>query len=152
MTTLTGTIAEGRALSPGTARAPLLVLDEPVSFWGGVDRVDGMIIDIHHPQHGVTVAGKVLVMASGRGSSSSSSVLAELLRVGAAPAAIILTEPDPIIVLGEIAAREIYGMSMPIVVLDPPAFARLSGLPTGTPVDVDCEDDAARIAAGPDAS
>jgi predicted aconitase with swiveling domain len=138
-------IADGRALSSGEASGPLLVLDEPVSFWGGVDRVDGRIIDVHHPQCGVSLAGTVLVMTTGRGSSSSSSVLAELLRVGHAPAAIVLTEPDPIIVLGEIAAREVYGVAMPIVVVGIAGFARLHTLPKGSPAEVECVLGQARI-------
>ena len=46
-------------------------------------------------------------MPSGRGSSSSSSVLAEAIRAGTAPAAIVLGEADPILALGAIVAREL---------------------------------------------
>ncbi len=56
-------------------------------------------------------------MPSGRGSSSSSYVLAEAIRAGTAPAAIILREPDGIIALGAIVARELYGAAPPVVVL-----------------------------------
>ena len=57
-----------------------LVLDEPLSFWGGLDPATGALIDTHHPQAGRALAGRVLVMPSGRGSSSSSYVLAESVR------------------------------------------------------------------------
>jgi predicted aconitase with swiveling domain len=40
------------------------------------------------------VDGKVLVMTSGRGSSSATAVLAELIRAKKAPAAMIFTESD----------------------------------------------------------
>ncbi len=106
---------EGRTLVPGEARAPALVLTEPLSFWGGLDPATGAIIDVHHPQRGAVVTGTVLVMPGGRGSSSSSSVLAEAIRVGTAPAAIVLTERDPIIALGALVARELYGASIPII-------------------------------------
>jgi predicted aconitase with swiveling domain len=69
-------MTEARTLVAGQASGPALVLEEPLSFWGGVDTETGDIVDVHHPQRGENVSGRVLVMPSGRGSSSSSSVLA----------------------------------------------------------------------------
>lgn len=105
-----------RPLVAGDAEGPLLVLDAPLSFWGGVDPRRGEIIDHHHPQRGTTVTGTVLVLPSGRGSSSSSSVLAEAIRLGTAPVAIVLGEPDEIIVLGSLVAAELYGRVCPVLV------------------------------------
>jgi len=56
------------------------------------------------------------VMPSGRGSSSSSTVLAEALRLGTGPAGIVLGEPDEIIAIGSIVAEELYGKGIPVVV------------------------------------
>lgn len=114
---------EARTLVPGSGRGEGLVLDEPLSFWGGVDPASGEVIDVRHPQRGANVAGRVLVMASGRGSSSSSSVLAESIRAGTAPAAIVLAEPDPILAIGAIVARELYGREIPVVVSAEPGIA-----------------------------
>lgn len=114
-------MAEARTLVPGTGRGEALVLEQPLSFWGGVDPATGEVVDVRHPQRGANVAGRVLVMPSGRGSSSSSSVLAESVRAGTAPAAIVLAEPDPILALGAIVARELYGREMPIVVSSGPS-------------------------------
>jgi predicted aconitase with swiveling domain len=111
-------MTEARTLVPGEARGPALVLDEPLSFWGGVDPETGDIVDVHHPQRGENISGRVLVMPSGRGSSSSSSVLAEAIRAGTAPVAIVLLEPDPILALGAIVARELYGRTIPVVVME----------------------------------
>lgn len=122
----------GQTLHPGTASGALLVLDEPLSFWGGSDR-DGTIIDRHHPQQGLSFSGRVLAMRSGRGSSSSSYVLAEQLRRGTGPAAIVLAEPDAIIVLGALVARELYDRSIPVVLV---SVATLAGLRSGAHVDV----------------
>ena len=110
-------MTEGRTLVAGTAEGPALVLDEPLSLWGGLDPGTGEIVDVRHPQRGANVTGRVLVMPSGRGSSSSSSVLAEAIRAGTAPAAIVLGEADPIVALGAIVARELYGKVVPIVVV-----------------------------------
>jgi predicted aconitase with swiveling domain len=113
---------DGVALMPGRASGATLVLDEPLSFWGGVDATTGAIVDTHHPQLGASIGGRVLVMPNGRGSSSSSSVLAEVIRNGVGPAAIVLGTLDPILVLGALVARELYGASVPIVLLDETAY------------------------------
>jgi predicted aconitase with swiveling domain len=94
------------------------VLSEPLSFWGGVDPSNGRIIDRRHPQAGETVRGKVVVMPSGRGSSSSSSVLAETIRAVTGPLAIILAEPDGILALGALTASKLYGRTTPVVVVE----------------------------------
>lgn len=114
-----------RPVHPGRAGGPVLVLQAPLSFWGGVDRRTGTVIDVHHPQRGVSVAGRVLVMRSGRGSSSSSSVLAEVLRNGVGPAGIVLTDVDLILSLGVIVARELYAVECPVVVVSGAVFDRL---------------------------
>jgi len=118
-------MAEGRTLVGGEARGPALVLDEPLSFWGGIDPKTGRVIDVHHPQLGVLVTGRVLVMPSGRGSSSSSSVLVEAIHAGTGPVAIVMREPDPIIALGAIVIRELYGTRFPVVVVDEATYGSL---------------------------
>jgi len=124
-------MAEARALVPGTAEGTLLVLDEPLSFWGGLDPETGDVVDVRHPQRGANVVGRILVMPSGRGSSSSSSVLAEAIRAGTAPAAIVLGQADPILALGAIVARELYGKVTPVVVATDPSL-RTGGVATIT--------------------
>ncbi len=108
----------------GDAEGDVLVLTEPLSFWGGVDEQSGDVIEVHHPQHGASVTGRVLVMPGGRGSSSSSSVLAELIRARLAPAAILLGERDPIIALGAVVGETLYGRTVPVVVLPADEYAR----------------------------
>ena len=122
-----------RVLVAGTAAGEVLRLDEPLSFWGGVDPVTGRITDLRHPQVGQSVTGRILVMPFGRGSSGGSSVIAEGIRAGTAPSAILLLEPDEIVTLGAIVADELYGKSIPVVVL---AEDRHSSLRTGQQVTV----------------
>ena len=105
-------------LVSGKANGEVLKLDEPLSFWGGVDPQTGEITDLRHPQGGMSVKGKILMMPFGRGSSSGSSVIAEGIRSGSGPAGIIMMEADEIIALGAIAADEIYGKAMPLIVVE----------------------------------
>ena len=111
-----------------------LVLEEPLSLWGGMDPATGELIDAHHPQRGLSLTGRVVVMPSGRGSSSSASVLAEAVRAGTAPAAIILGEPDLILAVGSAVAEELYGVVVPIVAITANALA---GIGDGTKVTID---------------
>ncbi|MCV0402107.1 MAG: DUF126 domain-containing protein [Chloroflexi bacterium] len=92
------------------------VLGDGLSLWGGMDPATGAIIDPHHPQHGMVLTGLVVVMPSGRGSSSSASVLAEAVRAGTAPAAFVLGESDLILEIGSAVAEELYGVRVPVVV------------------------------------
>jgi predicted aconitase with swiveling domain len=121
-----------RVLVGGRARGRVVVLEEPLSFWGGVDPATGTVIDRRHPQAGVRVAGTILAMPAGRGSSSSSTVLAEAIRAGTAPRGIVLRELDGIVALGAIVARELYGVSIPVVVADPGDYGLLAPGTTAT--------------------
>ncbi|MCA0033962.1 aconitase X swivel domain-containing protein [Mesorhizobium sp. B263B2A] len=109
----------------GEAEGRALAFSQPLSFWGGIDAETGDIVDHSHPGLGQNVAGKILVMPSGRGSSSSSSVLAEAIRKGKAPAGILLERPDPILAVGAIVAEFLYGIRMPLVVCE------IGGIATG---------------------
>ena len=110
-----------------------LVLDEGLSLWGGMDPATGQLIDVRHPQHGASLTGRVVVMPSGRGSSSSASVLAEAVRAKTAPAAILLGEPDLILSIGSVVAEELYGVDVPVVVL---AADVLASIPDGAKVRI----------------
>jgi uncharacterized protein len=133
-----------RPLVAGAAAGPALVLEAPLSLWGGMEPRTGRVADHHHPQLGATVTGRVLVMPAGRGSSSSSSVLAEAVRLGTAPLAILLAEPDEILVLGALVAEELYGRTCPVLVLPQAAGA----IATGDHVTV-AADGTVTVASGP---
>lgn len=134
----------GRFYVAGAAAGPALVLSAPLSFWGGVAVETGEIIDHSHPDRGRCVTDRVLVMPGGRGSSSSSSVLAEALRRGTGPAAIILAHADAILTVGAIVAQSLYGRVCPIVV------AEIDGIATGDNVVIGVgADGAAQIAVEP---
>lgn len=108
----------GTAIVTGEGQGPPLLLDEALSFWGGYDASAGRIVESAHPQHGQGMAGRVLLMERAKGSSSSSSVLAEAIRNGTGPSAIVMRERDLIVGLGCIVASEMYGQQVPVVVVE----------------------------------
>ncbi len=127
---------EGRGVAPGEASGRALVLREPLSFWGGVEPETGEIIAPAHPDVGRIVTGRVLVAPGGRGSSSSSSVLAEAIRLRTGPVAIVLARPDPIMTVGCIVATELYGLRVPLMV------CAIDGLTDEDLLDIVCDEGA----------
>ncbi len=109
------------------ASGQALVLTAPISFWGGVDPASGAVIDARHPQCGETVSGRVLCLPGTIGSSSASAVLLELVRGGKAPAALLMHEPDAILLLGLVVAGEMGWQAPPALRLDRAAFDALAG-------------------------
>ncbi len=124
---------QANVLVEGEATGEALVLVEPLSLWGGLNPETGEIIDRRHPQAGQIVTNRVLVLPSGRGSSSASSILLEAVKQGTAPAAIITSETDGILALGAAVAREMYDRSPPVLVLAREDYAQIQ---TGQQVEI----------------
>jgi predicted aconitase with swiveling domain len=123
---MSGTALRGSVQIAGTAEAPILKLVKPISFWGGVDPTSGRISDPRHPDHQTEIAGKLLVLPGMIGSSSSSYIMLELMAIGRAPAALILAEPDAILSLGVVVAREMGYGAIPVLLLPREQHARLA--------------------------
>ncbi len=108
-----------------------MLLDEPLSWWGGIDPATGTVIDRHHPQAGQSTSGRILILPHGRGSSGGSAIIAESLRAGTGPAGLILQEVDPILVVGVLVAAELYPEHhCPLIVVDRGYGQLADGLPT----------------------
>jgi predicted aconitase with swiveling domain len=150
MTASGAEVARGHALHHGDGTGTAFVTG-PVSFWGGVDWTDGRIIDVHHERHGESLTGRVLVMPYGRGSSSAAVVLAELIRNGAGPVAVVTRSTDVILLVGAMAAVELYGRACPILELDADAFERVCALGE-VPLTVTCGDEDGGVALAGSAS
>lgn len=91
-----------------------IIYIEPFSFWGGVDINDGKIIQKNHSSNGMIIKSKILAVKNLIGSSSSSSVLLELIRKNLAPKAIFLENIDAISCMGSIIAEQIGLEPLPI--------------------------------------
>lgn len=93
---------KGRIIKEGRARGIALVSSEPIGFLGGVDPETGLVIEKGHPLEGQSVAGRVLVFPTGKGSTVGSYVLYRLAKKGLAPAAIINAQSEPVVAVGAI--------------------------------------------------
>jgi uncharacterized protein len=113
------------ALVTGGGSGEALVLAEPLNAWGGLDPANGQIVHERHPQYGIAVTGRVLVLAETRGSGTNAQVFAQAWVNGTGPAAVVLLRPDHVLVAGAIVSAELGAASVPVVVLAPAAFSRL---------------------------
>ncbi len=116
----------------GRATGDALVLRAPLSLLC-IRPEDGVVDDVHHPDRGQSVTGRVLCLPATRGGPASTGVLLECLRRGTAPAAMLLGEDEPAVVISCLVGRELYDKSMPVVVLKRESFAALA---TGTRIEI----------------
>ncbi len=121
---------------PGKASGEVLKSSEPLSFWGGYDAATGEIVDRRHPLSGRVAAGKVLVVPFTKGSSTTSALLLEAVRVGTAPVAIVSRGRDAFLSLASIVADEMYQKPIPILAVSGPDFDLLH---SGQTLDIDAD-------------
>ena len=126
-------MTKAQVLTAAQTHGPVLVLDEPLSFWGAFEPRTGVILDVHHPQRGASVKGTILLMRESKGSGSAPGAIAEAIRLGTAPAAIITTGIDSFFALASVVAGVMYGQEVPVIALDAADFARLR---TGQQIEI----------------
>lgn len=96
---------KGRTIYAGLAEGEALVTSMGISFFGGVDPETGVVVERGHELEGQSVAGKVLVFPTGKGSTVGSYTLYRLKHAGLAPAAILNAECETITAVGCIIAE-----------------------------------------------
>ena len=95
----------GRVIYEGEAEGPALVSSSPISFFGGVDLSTGVVSEAGHPLQGRSVAGRVLVFPTGKGSTVGSYALLRLAKQGVGPAALVMASCDTTVAVGAIIAE-----------------------------------------------
>ena len=95
----------GRKIYAGQATGETLVSSMGISFFGGVDPQSGVVVERGHDLEGRSIAEKVLVFPTGKGSTVGSYTLYRLKRAGKAPIAIINAECETITAVGCIIAE-----------------------------------------------
>ncbi len=90
----------GRKISTGNASGEALVTSMGISFYGGVDPETGRVVEKGHELEGQSIAGRVLVFPTGKGSTVGSYTLYRLKKAGLAPAAIVNAEAETITAVG----------------------------------------------------
>lgn len=95
----------GRRVVSGCVEGEALISIDPFSFYGGVNPETGVVTEPGHAVEGACITGKVFVFPTGKGSTVGSYVIYRMKKLGTAPAAIINTETEAIIVTGCVLAE-----------------------------------------------
>lgn len=91
---------QGRKIYQGKVCAEALVTSMGISFYGGVDPDTSIVVEQGHELQGQSIAGKILVFPTGKGSTVGSYILYRLKANGLAPAAILNRECEAITAVG----------------------------------------------------
>lgn len=95
----------GRVIYGGRAEGSALVSASPMSFYGGVNPDNGVVVEKGHELEGQSVKGKVLVFPNGKGSTVGSYVLYRLKKQGFAPSAMVNSKCETIVAVGAIISE-----------------------------------------------
>jgi predicted aconitase with swiveling domain len=98
-------ILRGRKVVGGVAEGEALVTRETISGWGGVNPLQGTVIETRHELRGQSFKDKVLVFPGAKGSSGWSAVFHMTRLAGTAPRALLFNEMTTKIALGAVVMR-----------------------------------------------
>ena len=82
----------GRKIFKGKISGEALVTKESISFYGGVDPDNGLVVEKGHELEGKSINGKILVFPSGKGSTVGSYVIYQMAKTKKGPKALVLND------------------------------------------------------------
>ena len=98
-------VLRGRGVVRGCAEGEALVTHQAISGWGGVNPMQGTIIESRHELRGQSFAGKILVFPVDKGSSGWSVAFHTARLAGVAPLALVFNEMTTKVALGAVVMR-----------------------------------------------
>lgn len=122
-------LIHGRKVTKGKARGVALVTSEPICYLGGIDVKTGKVTEVGHELEGQSIAGKVLVFPTGKGSTGGSYLIYEATMNGKGPVAMVNLEVEQVTAIGCIMSE--------IPLVDRPEVDICKEIKTGMMVEVD---------------
>jgi predicted aconitase with swiveling domain len=98
-------VLRGRGIVGGIAEGEALVTKEAISGWGGMNPMQGTIIETRHELRGQSFKDKVLVFRGAKGSSGWSVMFHTARLAGTAPRAMVFNEMTTKVALGAVVMR-----------------------------------------------
>lgn len=98
-------VLHGRKVVGGSVEGEALVTHQTISGWGGVNAMDGTIVEKRHELRGVSFKGKVLVFPGAKGSSGWSGTFHMARWLGTAPLAMVFKEMTTKVALGAVVTH-----------------------------------------------
>lgn len=91
---------KGRKIIGGVGQGEAIVTHQPISFLGGVNPDNGVVVERGHELEGQTITNKVFIFPHGKGSTAGPYIIYAMAKRKTAPAAMINLEVEPIIAVG----------------------------------------------------
>jgi predicted aconitase with swiveling domain len=98
-------VLHGRKVVGGCAEGEALVTKDAISGWGGINPMDGTVIELRHELRGQSFKDKVLVFPGAKGSSGWSVSFHIARLAGAAPKAMIFNVTTTKVALGAVVTH-----------------------------------------------
>jgi hypothetical protein len=98
-------VLRGRKVVGGVAEGEALVTRETISGWGGINPMQGTVIETRHELRGQSFKDKVLVFRGAKGSSGWSVIFHTARLAGMAPKAMVFNEMTTKVALGAVVMR-----------------------------------------------
>jgi predicted aconitase with swiveling domain len=98
-------VLRGRKVVGGVAEGEALVTRETISGWGGINPMQGTVIETRHELRGQSFKDKVLVFRGAKGSSGWSVIFHTARLAGNAPRAMVFNEMTTKVALGAVVMR-----------------------------------------------
>ena len=95
----------GRKIFKGKVTGEALVTKDSISFYGGVDPENGVVVEKGHELEGISISDKILVFPSGKGSTVGSYVIYQMAKTGKGPKALVLKDCEAIVAVGTIISE-----------------------------------------------
>ncbi len=109
-------ILKGKTVKKGKVEGVAIVSQRPFSFLGDLDVNTGKVVPKGHDIEGQSIAGKIFVFSTGKGSTVGPNVAYQAKQLGNAPIGMICLEVEPV-------------MAMVAIMNDIPMVHKLDGNP-----------------------
>jgi uncharacterized protein len=92
-------ILKGKTVKKGKAEGEAIVSQRPFSFLGDLDVNTGKVVPKGHDLEGQSIAGKIFIFTTGKGSTVGPNVAYQAKQLGNAPSGMICLEVEPVMAM-----------------------------------------------------
>src|SRR4030042_2225718 len=92
-------ILKGKTVKKGIVEGEAIVSQLPFSFLGDLDPLTGKVVPEGHDLQGHSIAGKIFVFETGKGSTVGPNVAFQAKQLGNTPAGMICVEVEPVMAM-----------------------------------------------------